>query len=384
MAIQAKYTGSKGLVQTVKKGFASATIGTTANIVLTSTVEGESRNKNTFKIVCAAAADNDAANAAAVVKVAFTQTAAAILCTVTPDSTPAGSITTAEVVEMINTGAVSGKNIVITDSLNLRTSQSASGGGAQVLANGGEVGGAGLTGTFSGAPGAEFHVKGEGVSSDLQTNRHQVVKLTTVADSATLFQSTILLGTPTETFTLFFNRAGASAVAVPANSINVELSENGNDTDQQVATKLETVIEALGAGGNAFDSVVANGNEITVQCKTIGVAALPDMGTSGIVSEVLSSGSGSTTVLTTGVTIFNSTHDEAANLTLGNLTASQAGTLKLIQQVDAGTAQKDVTVTSHNAGNNTIFRFNAQNEYACLIWLGDKWATVSATGGVQQ
>lgn len=382
MAIQAKYTGSKGLVQTLKKGFASATIDITTDIALTSTVQGESRNGNTFKLVCAAAADNDAANAEAVVKIAFTQTSDAILCTVTPDSTPAGSITSAEVVEMINTGAVSGKNIVITDPLNLRRLQTASGGGAEELANAGEVGAAGATATFDGAPEAEFHVVGEGVSSDLQTNRHQVVKLTTVGDSAALFQSTIKISTPTDTFSLFFNREAPDNVAVPAGSENVELSAGGGDDADAVATALNTAIDGLGAAGAAFDTSLANGNEITVKANVIGVASSPDMGTSGIASETVSAGSGSTVLKTTGVTIINTTHGEPGALTLGDLTSTQAGTLKTIQRTDNSGQAITVSVAKHAAGNPTTLTFNAQNEFACLIWLGDKWADIGKSAGV--
>jgi hypothetical protein len=231
---------------------------------------------------------------------------------------------------------------------------------------------------------AEFHIKGASVSSDLQTNRHQVIKITTVEDSASLYGSTISISTPTDTFNLFLNRAAPNNLAIPSGATNVELSADGGDTAAEVATALEAVIEALGAGGAAFDSAVANDNEITVQCNTIGEASRPEMSSSGMTADVLSAGSGSTTTSTTGVTIFNSTHDEAASLTLGSLTSSQAGTIKLIQQKDAGTENKDITVALHDAGNDKVFRFNAANEYACLIWLGSEWSTVSATAGVQQ
>jgi hypothetical protein len=382
MAIQAKYTPEKGLHQNNVEGFASASLATIAPIALTSKVKGEVRNGQTFSLVI----DAPAANPADTVLATFSGTRAAVTLTIVPnDGTNNGvqavNITTAQVAELIREGSVAGLNVTLSDPEGLRRLQSASGGGADNVAAGGE--GDDESATFLGAPSAEFHVKGTSVSSDLQTNRHQVVKITTVADSASLYGSTISLSTPTETFKLFLNRAAPNNLAVPAGATNVELSADGGDTDAEVATALEAVIEALGAGGAAFDSA-ANNNEITVQSNTIGEALLPDMGTSGMSAEVLSSGSGSTITSTTGVTIFNSTHDEAASLTLGSLTSSQAGTLKLIQQKDVGTANKDITVALHDEGNDKVFRFNAANEYACLIWLGSEWSTVSATAGVQQ
>lgn len=385
MAIQAKYTGSKGLVQTLKKGFASATIDITTDIVLTSTVQGEARNKKTFQLVTNAVAANPTDTVLAV----FSGTADAVVLTLTPNDgtnnnangNAAVNITSAQVAELINTGAVAGLNVTLTDDDRLRRLQTASGGDpAQNMVNGG--GNAGGTATFLGAPEAEFHVAGEGVSSDLQTNAHQVVKLTTVADSATLFQSTIKISTPTDTFSLFFNREAPDNVAVPAGSTNVELSAGGGDDEDAVATALNTAIDALGAAGAAFDTSLANGNEITVKANVIGVAASPDMGTSGITSEIVSAGSGSTVLNTTGVTIINTTHGEAGAMSLGDLTATQAGTLKTIQRIDNSGAALTVSVSKHAAGNPTTLTFDAQNEFACLIWLGDKWANIGKTLGV--
>ena len=243
----------------------------------------------------------------------------------------------------------------------------------------------GLNETLDSAGSAEFHVSGVGVSYDLQVNRHHVIKLTTVADSATLFQSSISITDTTTTYKLFFNRAGVAAVDIPAGHTNVELSADGGDTAGEVATALEAVIEALGGGGAAFDSAVVNGNEITVQFRTMGPPATPhDMGTSGITAEIVSAGSGSTVLKTTGVTVLASTHDDPEALTLGNLTAAEAGTLKTIHQTDAGTQNKDVTVAKHTGGDDQVLRFNAENEFACLVWLGDKWATVGASNGVVQ
>src|SRR5690606_2126704 len=59
--------------------------------------------------------------------------------------------TTAELVELINTGAVVGKTVTVTDASALRALQTATGGGAAALANSGE--GDGEIATFTGGAG---------------------------------------------------------------------------------------------------------------------------------------------------------------------------------------------------------------------------------------
>ena len=127
---------------------ATSTLDLTADITLTSVASGPTRNTTTFQLVVASAANNDPSSGTGKILVVFTGSSSAIVCTVTPDSTPSTSITTAELVECINTGAVSGKTVAITDSSSLRALQTASGGGAQDLAPGGE--GDEVTATFSG------------------------------------------------------------------------------------------------------------------------------------------------------------------------------------------------------------------------------------------
>lgn len=127
---------------------AEAVLDLTADITLTSAAAGAARNTNTFTIEVEAAA----ANPTDTVLVDFTGTAAAIVCTVTPnDGTNNGAtpvdLTTAELVELINTGAVVGKTITLTDASSLRNDQTAAGGGATALASGGE--GDGVVGTFA-------------------------------------------------------------------------------------------------------------------------------------------------------------------------------------------------------------------------------------------
>lgn len=125
---------------------ASATLDLTNDIVLTSVAKGPARNTTTFTVQVAAAAANPTNTVLAV----FTGTASAIVCTITPNNgtnnsaTPV-NLTTANLVELINTGSVTGKTVTVTDSSTLRALQTATGGGAQNLADGGEGDGAAAT-----------------------------------------------------------------------------------------------------------------------------------------------------------------------------------------------------------------------------------------------
>lgn len=136
---------------------AEAILNLTADITLTSVALGEARNTNTFTLqVLAAAANTDDE-----VLVAFTGTAAAIVCTVTPNdgtnnsATPV-DLTTEELAELINTGDVAGKNIVLTDASSLRALQTATGGDATALADAGE--GDGQVATFADGDDALYDV----------------------------------------------------------------------------------------------------------------------------------------------------------------------------------------------------------------------------------
>lgn len=128
---------------------ATATWATTAPITLTSVATGTARNNNTVTLQVLAAA----ANPTNTVLAAFTGTAAAIVVTITPNdgtnnsATPV-NMTTAQLVELINTGAVVGKSVTVTDASSRRALQTATGGGATNLADGGQ--GDGLVATFSG------------------------------------------------------------------------------------------------------------------------------------------------------------------------------------------------------------------------------------------
>lgn len=132
---------------------ATATLDLTADITLTSVALGSARNTTTFTLEVEAAA----ANPTDTILADFTGTAAAIVLTITPnDGTNNGAtpvdLTTAELAELINTGAVAGKTVTVTDASSLRALQTAAGGDATALADAGE--GDGEVATFAGGTGA--------------------------------------------------------------------------------------------------------------------------------------------------------------------------------------------------------------------------------------
>lgn len=143
---------------------ATAVADLTNDITFTSVAMGPARNTTTITIQVAAAAANPTNTVLAV----FTGTAAAITVTITPNdgtnnsATPV-NLTTANLVQLINTGSVTGKSVTVTDASSLRALQTASGGGAQNLADGGE--GDGVVATFSGGDITLSYSSKYGVSS---------------------------------------------------------------------------------------------------------------------------------------------------------------------------------------------------------------------------
>jgi len=127
---------------------ATATLATSAPITLTSAATGSARNGDTLTLqVLAADANTDDE-----IVVDVTGTADDITITVTPnDGTNNGlvpvDLTTEELVELINTGDVAAKNINLTDAGSLLDDQTAEGGDATALADGGE--GDGEVATFA-------------------------------------------------------------------------------------------------------------------------------------------------------------------------------------------------------------------------------------------
>jgi hypothetical protein len=168
------FNRKQALEREIKDGFAklsftqaTAVLDLTADITLTSVGSSVARNGSTFTIQVLAAA----ANPTDTVLVAFTGTSAAITCTVTPnDGTNNGAtpvdLTTAELRELISTGAVVGKTVTLTDASSLRALQTATGGGAAALAEAGE--GDGVVATF--ASGAITIDSGVGISSVAQNS----------------------------------------------------------------------------------------------------------------------------------------------------------------------------------------------------------------------
>ncbi len=128
---------------------ATSSLATTAPITLTSVATGSARNTTTFHTVVNAPAGNPGAT----ILFDFTGTAAAIICTITPNDgtfnalTPV-TVTSANLRELITTGLVTAKTPTITDASSLRILQTATGGNTAVMAAGGE--GDNLTATFSG------------------------------------------------------------------------------------------------------------------------------------------------------------------------------------------------------------------------------------------
>lgn len=165
--------------ESIEKGvvdvYAQATVGTitaptlslstTTPIVLTKASVGTVANTGTVTIQVAAAAANPSNTVLAV----FTGTAAAITLTITPNdgtnntATPV-NITAAQLAEFLDSGAVAGKTVTVTDASSLAAIiDSATGGGAQNLVDSGE--GDGVTGTWAGGSDAITQQSVLGVTS---------------------------------------------------------------------------------------------------------------------------------------------------------------------------------------------------------------------------
>jgi hypothetical protein len=125
---------------------AVGTLATATPIVLTKVALGSIKNTNTVALVVAAPTVQVATH----VKIDVTGTAAATIITVTPNSVGPVNVTSAQLVEYINTGAIAAiPNLDATDVGALRALITAAGGGAIALAHLGE--GDGLTATMAGA-----------------------------------------------------------------------------------------------------------------------------------------------------------------------------------------------------------------------------------------
>ena len=134
---------------------ASGSIATTTPIVVTAVTSGIAANGTTVTIQVEAAAANPTDTVLAVV----TGTSAAIVITITPnDGTNNGAtpvpLTTAELRELIATGDVVAKSMTVTDASSLLDEITATGGGADNLADSGE--GDGEVATLSGGVDQDF------------------------------------------------------------------------------------------------------------------------------------------------------------------------------------------------------------------------------------
>lgn len=113
---------------------AEAVLDLATDITLTSVAYGAARNSTTVELVVEA----PAANPTDTVLVDFSGDADAIVITVTPNDGTNNTATPValdedELAELINTGAVAGKTITLTDADSLRALQTAAGGAASAL-----------------------------------------------------------------------------------------------------------------------------------------------------------------------------------------------------------------------------------------------------------
>lgn len=239
------YVRATGGAQTA----ATATLDLTVDVVLTSVATGDARNTTTFTTQVAAAAANPTNTILAV----FTGTAAAITVTITPnDGTNNGAVpvnfTTANLTELINTGAVAGKSITVTDASSLRALQTATGGGPQNMVDGGQ--GDGVVATFSGGAVSDMSIAtyaGIGVTSIARTSAGIYVvtldedvwasikyaKITTLDATARdlQYQITVDLSTTAKTFTFNALTGTAPTEIGPTTSILMKL-EVKSSTEQ--------------------------------------------------------------------------------------------------------------------------------------------------------
>lgn len=220
---------------------AQATIDTTAPIILTSVAAGTARNTNTFTLEVEAAA----ANPTDTILADFTGTADAIVCTITPNDganngTVPVDLTTAELVELINTGAVAGKTVTVTDASSLRNDQTATGGDATPLANAGE--GDAEIATFSGGDDGEVDLTTEELVELINTGA-VVGKNITLTDASSLR----ILQTAT---------GGDTAPLADSGEGDGEIGTFADGDDGEVTLTTEEVVELINTGAVAGKTVI--------------------------------------------------------------------------------------------------------------------------------
>lgn len=218
-------------------GAATGTWSTTSAITLTDRAKGTARNTETITLQVAAAAANPTDTILAVTS----GTSAARVLTITPnDGTNNGAtpvdLTTAELVQLINEGLVTGKNVTVTDTAFYLRDQSASGGDATNLANGGE--GDGLVATFSGGT-AGTDVVDSGVRLQIEGGDIKLAALDVQLDTTTGTK----IGTSTSQKIGFYN---ATPIVQPTSSGSATAGAAYGATEQSMLQEVYDAVRALG------------------------------------------------------------------------------------------------------------------------------------------
>ncbi len=245
---------------------ATGALDLTADITLTKALMGTAENTHTFTLQILAAA----ANPAATVLAAFTGTAAAITLTITPNDgtnntlTPVG-LTTAQVAELINTGAVAGKTITLTDASSLRAKQTAAGGDTTVVVDSGE--GDGVVATF--AAGANSNLNSKYLNFSDATDAHK--------------------------YYLWLNVNGEGVDPTVATRTGVPLAIAAGASANTIATAARAAIGALGS--SAYFTTGGSSAVCTITNKKVGTSTDTADGTAA-----------------TGFTISTTTQGHASNL----------------------------------------------------------------------
>jgi hypothetical protein len=207
----------------------TGTAATDASIVLTSLLNGQYRNTNTFTIVVAA----PAANPTSTVLATTSGTSAATVLTITPNDGTNNSLvpvtlTTAEIVSVINTGLVVNKTVTVTDTNKLLFDISATG-GSTVNAVAGSYA-ATLAGGYGVAPSGTLSTTTPVVvySRTVGPSKNDVKFTLQVAPAAANPTNTILAvytGTATNITLTITPNNGTNNAAVPVNLTTAELAQ---------------------------------------------------------------------------------------------------------------------------------------------------------------
>lgn len=332
----------------VEEEIAEAILDLTADITLTDVAGGDDRNTQTFTLQVLPAA----ANPTDTVLIDFTGTAAAIICTVTPNNgdnnsaTPV-TVTTANLVELINTGLITGKNPTITDGDSLRELQTAAGGDTTVLADSGE--GDGEVAIFSG--GVDAVPVGIVINNANAQAADGVIEITDYEN---------LLGSPADSVEI----AGVTFVAQAGAVTEGDATFQADSSEAATATSLAAQINAHAVASTLVEAAAdediviitalaedTSGNEIELVYNNVGSV------TSGSVSDANLSGGAAVSITTTGDAAKTAINADAAAMLLvlvsgTNGSALTAASLSLVGGTDAaGTSEGDIQIQVANTPN---------------------------------